>query len=79
MGTVGMSANRPDGGGVTKRLELTDGQLATLQNIFYSWVGEGFTTPPYQPEVYDLFEMVGLEKYAGMDYDIERPHQEEPP
>lgn len=37
----------PDSG-ASGYLELTDDELAALRRIVDDWIGEGFTTPPYE-------------------------------
>lgn len=43
-----------------------------LRDIVLEWIGEGFATPPYKPEVYDALEALGITGMSG-PYDTTRP------
>jgi len=52
-------------------LTLTPAEVETVRRMVQAWIGEGFTTPPYKPEVYDVFEKLGI--YESFPYDVKRP------
>ncbi len=47
-------------------------ELDTLRSMVAQWVDEGFTTPPYHPDVYAVFRKIGLTR-ADVAYDITVP------
>jgi len=53
---------------------LNDKQREALADIVAEWIGEGFTTPPYTSEQYDIFEGLGLVGDSWL-YEIRRPEQ----
>ena len=57
----------------THWLVLDDETLDALRGIVEEWISEGFTTPPYRPEVYDLFDLLGLDPDRRRQYDIRKP------
>ena len=59
------------------RCDLTPKQRETLIDIVADWISEGFTTPPYTDDHYDIFEWLNL-GYEHTDYDIRRPNRSEP-
>lgn len=52
---------------------LTEEQLEMLRQMVAGWVEEGFTTPPYRPAAYDIFEALGFDPDDWWQYDIRRP------
>lgn len=52
---------------------FTREQTLELREMVADWVAEGFTTPPYEPVQYDIFEKLGVTSRA---YDIKRPREE---
>ncbi len=46
-----------------------------LRQIVMQWVGEGFTTPPYDDTTYEVFESLGIDNssFPFPSYDVERP------
>jgi len=52
---------------------VTDEHYAALQRIVGDWIGEGFTTPPYEDAYYDIFEWLGLVRNDPHGYDT-RPN-----
>jgi hypothetical protein len=59
---------------VTEHVEFDGPVVEALREIVAEWIGEGFTTPPYAPEQYAIFEALRLDNsdhVAG--YDIRRP------
>jgi hypothetical protein len=51
--------------------------LETARDVVITWVDEGFTTPPYPEEYYDLFEFLGITNEDVTQYDVARPGPED--
>ena len=60
------------------RAEGLDGiDVPTLREMIGEWIDEGFTTPPYTSEQYDIFEALGIFEPIGLaQYDVRRPSDE---
>ena len=59
-----------------KIIKLNNKQLEALQRIILDWISDGFTTPPYDTEYYDIFEKIEIEQEdLSTDYDIRRPKE----
>jgi hypothetical protein len=52
--------------------DLDEIQIEALRRMVREWVGEGFTTPPYEDAYYDIFAALGIKTQV---YDIERPKE----
>lgn len=55
------------------RVEFAGKQVDALRGIVSQWIGEGFTTPPYSDEHYDIFEALKLDEDIPHSYDTRRP------
>ena len=56
------------------KIEGTPEQLDALRSIVIDWIGEGFTTPPYRAEVYDIFEALDIHGQPSIaSYNTDRP------
>ena len=54
-------------------MELTEKHKEELKCILASWIDEGFTTPPYTSEIYDLIEWLDIKQEDIVNgYDLER-------
>ena len=54
--------------------ELSQGQREALRRIVMDWIDDGFMTPPYGSDYYDIFEWLEIEQGFGLSsYDIRRP------
>lgn len=52
--------------------QFTSAECRFLAGVLGAWVNEGFETPPYRPEFYDVADKLGLQQEDVM-YDIRRP------
>lgn len=59
--------------------QLTTEQLRALKRIVGDWIGEGFTTPPYEDPYYDIFEALELDEAPDKTgcYDTRRPSDDD--
>ena len=48
-------------------------QIEFITRVLYDWLNDGFTTPPYSDEAYDVIEELKIENEYVVSYDIERP------
>jgi len=56
-------------------VKFTDEERSWLIGIVVDWINDGFTTPPYNDEVYSIFEKLGIHNDVPfpLQYDVERP------
>jgi uncharacterized HAD superfamily protein len=58
---------------VTERvLTLTEDEYSYLRSMVCAWIDDGFTAPPYDAEVYNLFAKLGIAQGDVTQYDITR-------
>lgn len=53
-------------------MNFTDAETKVLKEMAEGWIEEGFTSPPYTTEHYNIFEKLELNPKRFI-YDIERP------
>lgn len=64
----------PKGGDGGRIVVFDCRQIPVLREMVAQWIDEGFTTPPYTDEQYDIFEALDLFENPGLcSYDIRRP------
>lgn len=56
-------------------VQFTDDELEMLRAIVCGWIDEGFTRPPYEPEVYAIIEKLGLTQDDVTQYNLTPPPQ----
>jgi len=56
-------------------LELSLPELEVLAGIVTEWLADGFTTPPYDDEVYSIIEKLNIHNDSVWDYDLRRPEK----
>jgi hypothetical protein len=58
-------------------VQFTDDELEMLRGIMCAWIDEGFTRPPYDPEVYALIEKLGITQDNVTQYNLTPPPQDD--
>jgi len=60
-------------------MQFTDDELEMLRAIVCGWIDEGFTRPPYEPEVYAIIEKLGITQGDVTQYNLTPPPQTDSP
>jgi len=56
-------------------IEFTDEEVGWLRAIVVDWINDGFTTPPYEEDIYSIFEKLDIHNDIPfpLHYDVNRP------
>lgn len=62
-------------------MTFDEAEIVALREMVRDWIGEGFTTPPYSPAQYAIFEKMSITNEKdpnggyelSVSYDIQRP------